>query len=68
MARERQRLTDANKDLNLSMDELREIDGETLGYHAQLARAVVRVIGSIAVTLAMMLDDARDERARKNCS
>lgn len=53
------RLDDANTDLNASMQEL--ADERTMVYARQL-RPLVRVLGSIAVTLAMMLDHMKEEK------
>lgn len=55
------RVDDANEDLNLSMSELNEIAGHDAPSSALIAKAVVRVLGSIAVTLAAMLDHMRKE-------
>ncbi len=52
------RLDDANEDLNLSMGEL---SGE-VSAPPKIARAFVRVLGSIAVTLAMILDRMDEAR------
>jgi len=49
------RLDDANEDLNFSMNQLKQlmnIDER----NAIIARAVICMLGSIAVTLAMMFD------------
>lgn len=51
MASRQTRLDDANEDVNQSMQELSAKCDDRIR-----TRAVVRVLGSIAVTLAMMLD------------
>jgi hypothetical protein len=50
------RLADANEDLNLAMTRLQSIAGRSDGAVAEALFEVVRVLGNLAVTHAMIYD------------